>query len=159
MTTQFVNNYFSNTAFYKLTFAAEIDNPDQRISEDINSFTQKSIYFLLIFIETGLQLIAFCGVLWSISQLLVYFIVVYAIVGTLVTTMVFGRPLAFAFTSAMNSPTVTTERLAPSVFGLNFASVASHPADWRLRYISFARAAAAALFAPPSANVSRRPRC
>lgn len=93
MTTRFINNYFSNTAFYKLTFAAEIDNPDQRISEDINSFTQKSIYFLLIFIETGLQLVAFCGVLWSISQLLVYFIVVYAIVGTLVTTMVFGRPL------------------------------------------------------------------
>ncbi|HEY0984176.1 ABC transporter ATP-binding protein/permease [Schlesneria sp.] len=93
MTTRFINNYFSNTAFYRLTFAAEIDNPDQRIAEDINSFTQKSIYFLLIFIETGLQLIAFCGVLWNISQLLVYFIVVYAIVGTAVTTLVFGRPL------------------------------------------------------------------
>ena len=93
MTTEFLNNYFSNTAYYKLTFAGEIDNPDQRISEDINSFTQKSIYFLLIFMETFLQLVAFCGVLWSISHVLVYFIVVYAVVGTVVTTSVFGRPL------------------------------------------------------------------
>ena len=93
MTQRYVDNYFSNTAFYKLTFSAEIDNPDQRISEDINSFTQKSIYFLLIFIETALQLIAFCGVLWSISHVLVYFIVVYAAIGTGVTALVFGRPL------------------------------------------------------------------
>lgn len=93
MTQRFVDNYFSNTAFYKLTYSAEIDNPDQRISEDINSFTQKSIYFLLIFIETALQLIAFCGVLWSISHVLVYFIVVYAAIGTGVTALIFGRPL------------------------------------------------------------------
>ncbi|WP_010586754.1 ABC transporter ATP-binding protein/permease [Schlesneria paludicola] len=93
MTQRFVGNYFSNTAFYKLTYSAEIDNPDQRISEDINSFTQKSIYFLLIFIETALQLIAFCGVLWSISHILVYFIVVYAAIGTGITTLIFGRPL------------------------------------------------------------------
>lgn len=93
MTKEFLTDYFSNTAYYKLTFAGEIDNPDQRISEDIRSFTEKSIYFLLIFMEAFLQLIAFCGVLWSISHMLVYFIVIYAAVGTLITTYVFGRPL------------------------------------------------------------------
>lgn len=92
-TKNFLKEYFSNSAFYKLTFSADIDNPDQRISEDINSFTMRSIYFLLLFIETFLQLVAFCGVLWSISRLLVYFILIYAVVGTLVTTLIFGRPL------------------------------------------------------------------
>lgn len=93
MTTQFLTKYFTDKSFYKLTFRAEIDNPDQRIAEDINTFTSRSIYFLLIFIETGLQIVAFSGVLWSISRVLVYFLVIYATVGTLITVLVFGRPL------------------------------------------------------------------
>jgi putative ATP-binding cassette transporter len=40
-----------------------------------------------------LQLIAFCGVLWSISHGLVFFILVYAASGTLITVFLFGRPL------------------------------------------------------------------
>lgn len=93
MTGHFADRYFTDSAFYRLTLSADIDNPDQRITDDINSFTTRSIYFLLLFIETLLQLIAFCGVLWTISHMLVYFIIVYAIVGTGVTTLIFGRPL------------------------------------------------------------------
>jgi putative ATP-binding cassette transporter len=93
MTTEFLNRYFNNKSFYKLTFRTEIDNPDQRISEDINTFTSRSIYFLLIFIETALQIVAFSGVLWSISTTLVYFLLAYAIAGTSITLFVFGRPL------------------------------------------------------------------
>ena len=93
MTSKFLDNYFGNKSFYKLSFKAEIDNPDQRIAEDINTFTQRSIYFLLIFIETFLQIVAFSGVLWSISRGLVFFLIAYATVGTLVTVLVFGRPL------------------------------------------------------------------
>jgi putative ATP-binding cassette transporter len=40
-----------------------------------------------------LQLVAFCGVLWSISREMVAFLVVYAIVGTAVTLLVFGKVL------------------------------------------------------------------
>ena len=43
--------------------------------------------------ETALQLVAFSGVLWSISKTLVLFLIVYATVGTLVASMVFGRKL------------------------------------------------------------------
>ncbi len=93
MTTHYLEQYFNNTAYYKLAFSADIDNPDQRLAEDINSFTRQSIYFLLIFTEMLLQLIAFCGVLWSISRGLVFFILVYAASGTLVTVFLFGRPL------------------------------------------------------------------
>lgn len=93
MTNRYITQYFSDRTYYNLTFSTYIDNPDQRLSDDINSFTSKSIYFLLIFIETGLQIIAFSGVLWLISHSLVWILLLYAVAGTLLTTVVFGRPL------------------------------------------------------------------
>lgn len=93
LTHNFLDTYFRNNAFYKLAFDTEIDNPDQRIAEDINTFTLKSIYYFLLAIETTLQLVAFSGVLWSISKTLVLFLVFYATIGTLVAGMVFGRSL------------------------------------------------------------------
>ena len=42
-----------------------IDNPDQRISEDINSFCTKLLNMLLIFFAEGMTFIAFIGVLWN----------------------------------------------------------------------------------------------
>jgi putative ATP-binding cassette transporter len=93
LTNRFIDSYFNNRAFYKLSSSDEIDNPDQRITEDINTFTQKSLYFLLIIIEQMMQLVAFSGVLWSISHRLVIFLIVYAVVGTLITTIFFGKAL------------------------------------------------------------------
>jgi putative ATP-binding cassette transporter len=93
LTNHFLDCYFSKRHFYELNANAGIDNPDQRISEDINTFTQRSLYFLLILIGAVLQLVAFSSVLWDISRELVYFLVVYAIFGTLVTLVVFGKPL------------------------------------------------------------------
>lgn len=89
----FIESYFNNRAFYKLAGDEEIDNPDQRISDDIESFTRNSLYFLLIIIEQSLQLIAFAGVLWYISRELVFFLLIYAVVGTVVTTVLFGKAL------------------------------------------------------------------
>lgn len=93
ITHQYLDNYFRNRAFYKLVSNAEIDNPDQRISEDINTFTQRSLYFLLIIVGELLQLIAFSSVLWTISRSLVYFLIVYAIAGTLITLIFFSKVL------------------------------------------------------------------
>ena len=93
LTHSYLETYFRNKAFYKLAFNADIDNPDQRIAEDINTFTLRSIFYLLLFVETVLQLIAFSGVLWSISKTLVVFLMVYATIGTLVASLVFGRSL------------------------------------------------------------------
>ena len=94
LTNSFLNNYFNNQTFYTLNNSnTEIDNPDQRIAEDVKSFTQDSLKFLLIFVESILKVIAFSGVLWGISRSLVFFLVIYALVGTIVTTAVFGRPL------------------------------------------------------------------
>lgn len=94
LTNRFVDNYFGDRAYYKLSTAnGEIDNPDQRIAEDVRSFTQESLTFLLVLVESVLAVIAFSGVLWGISRPLVLFLLLYAIVGTLVTTVVFGKPL------------------------------------------------------------------
>jgi vitamin B12/bleomycin/antimicrobial peptide transport system ATP-binding/permease protein len=94
LTHQFVDRYFGHRAFYALNFTEEaIDNPDQRIAEDIRSFTQESLTFLLAVVESVLAVAAFSSVLWGISHLLVFFLVFYALVGTLATTLIFGRPL------------------------------------------------------------------
>lgn len=93
LTGRFLDSYFAQRHYYELNANAAIDNPDQRIAEDINTFTQRTLYFLLILIGAVLQLFAFSLVLWEISRALVYFLVVYAIFGTTVTLAVFGRPL------------------------------------------------------------------
>ena len=93
LTGRFLDSYFAQRHYYELNANAAIDNPDQRIAEDINTFTQRTLYFLLILIGAVLQLFAFSLVLWEISRVLVYFLVVYAIFGTTVTLAVFGRPL------------------------------------------------------------------
>ncbi len=94
LTHRFVDNYFRDRAYYNLHISeTEIDNPDQRIAEDVRSFTQESLTFLLVLVESVLSVIAFSSVLWGISKPLVFFLVLYALIGTVVTTVVFGKPL------------------------------------------------------------------
>lgn len=93
LTGRFLDSYFRNRHFYELNANAAIDNPDQRMTEDISTFTQRSLYFLLIIISSTLQLVAFSTVLWSISHELVYFLVFYASMGTCVVVFVFGQRL------------------------------------------------------------------
>ena len=93
LTDRILKRYFKNHAFYKLLATPEIDNPDQRISQDIASFTQQSLSFLLIFGGGVIQLLAFGRVLWSISGYLVLFVVLYATLVTLITFGVFSGKL------------------------------------------------------------------
>jgi len=93
LTGRFLEGYLKGRKYYELVSDSEIDNPDQRISEDINTFTGRSINFLLIFLGSIMQLVAFSAVLWSISHLLVGVLAVYALVGTAVALYVFGTPL------------------------------------------------------------------
>ncbi|MCC2955725.1 ABC transporter ATP-binding protein/permease [Massilia sp. IC2-477] len=93
LTGRFLDGYLGGRKYYQLGADSEIDNPDQRISEDINTFTGRSIHFLLIFLGSIMQLVAFSAVLWSISHLLVGVLAVYALVGTMVALVVFGNPL------------------------------------------------------------------
>jgi putative ATP-binding cassette transporter len=93
LTQQFLARYFSQRAFYRLNAIIGIDNPDQRIAEDINAFTQQSLYFTMIVLGSVLQLAAFSTMLWMISPGLVYFLIGYALLSTFFTAAVFGRRL------------------------------------------------------------------
>ncbi len=92
LTGKFLGSYFNNRAYYDVNSQdSKIDNPDQRIAEDVGTFTQKSLYFLQVFLTSVIQVAAFSGVLWGISRPLVCFLIIYAAVGTLLTTLLFGR--------------------------------------------------------------------
>ncbi|MGF1540194.1 MAG: ABC transporter ATP-binding protein/permease [Pleurocapsa sp.] len=94
LTNYFLDRYFSNRAFYELgNFNTNIDNPDQRIAEDIRGFTQDSLIFLLVVINSIFQVTAFSVVLWRISPNLVWLLIIYAIAGTVITVGVFGKQL------------------------------------------------------------------
>ncbi len=94
LTGSFLDRYFQDRAFYNINqFKPEIDNPDQRIAEDVRSFTQESLTLVLVAVESVLSIIAFSGVLWGISRELVLFLVIYAVAGTVLTIGVFGQPL------------------------------------------------------------------
>ncbi|WP_083940946.1 ABC transporter ATP-binding protein/permease [Pseudoduganella violaceinigra] len=93
LTGRFLNGYLNGRKYYELLANSDIDNPDQRISEDINTFTGRSIHFLLIFLGSIMQLVAFSAVLWSISHLLVGVLATYALAGTIIALYYFGNPL------------------------------------------------------------------
>ena len=93
LTHRFLDGYLSERKYYDIGNSRDIDNPDQRISEDINTFTGRSTHFLLIFIGSLMQLVAFSAVLWSISKMLVAFLAVYALLGTFGALYFFGAPL------------------------------------------------------------------
>lgn len=92
LTNHFLGRYFQNRAYYHVNDDKGIDNPDQRISQDISSFTVTSLGFLSILFFSLVQLVSFVGILWSISTTLVMVLVGYAFIGTLVTIF-FGKRL------------------------------------------------------------------
>jgi len=92
MTTDFLGKYFAGRNYYDIEAEGEIDNPDQRIMEDIRSFTRVSLAFLLILLGALMDLVSFTGILWSKSVMLVAVVLGYSLVGTLITALI-GRRL------------------------------------------------------------------
>lgn len=93
LTDQFMQRYFNERAYYQLGQGKVIDNPDQRIAEDINTFTTQSLFFATIVVGSVIQIIAFGGVLWSISPNLIYFLIGYSAFSSWFTAAIFGKPL------------------------------------------------------------------
>jgi len=92
MTGEFLDNYFSNRSYYEIEAEGQIDNPDQRIMEDIRSFTRTSLAFLLILLGSVMDLVSFSGILWSKSSMLVGVVLGYSLLGTGLTALI-GRRL------------------------------------------------------------------
>ncbi|MDB9529360.1 ABC transporter ATP-binding protein/permease [Oscillatoria sp. CS-180] len=93
---QFLETYLADRHYYRLTLpsaGADIDNPDQRLSEDIRLVTQTTLIVIVIALESGVQLIGFLGVLWALSTVLTGVLMVYAGLGTAIALLFFGKRL------------------------------------------------------------------
>ena len=118
MTQDFLDRYFHDRSFYQLgNFNTELDNPDQRIAEDIKNFTAESLEFFLLIFNSLFKVIGFTALIWNIPpkvtvyefaspikilnleiariapSILVIFLLGYLVSGTLITIFVFGRKL------------------------------------------------------------------
>jgi len=92
ITRSVVTSYLQDNLHYRWSASGVLTNPDQRIADDVRTFTTTTLSLALIFLNGGLTIIAFSGVLWSISRLLFVVAVAYAAVGSLIAFFL-GRPL------------------------------------------------------------------
>lgn len=92
LTRRLLDRYLTDGSYYQLDVSRVLANPDQRIAEDTRSFTVTTLSFVLMLLNSSFTLVAFAGVLWSISLMLFMVAVVYAAGGSLLTVLL-GRPL------------------------------------------------------------------
>lgn len=94
MTDRVLQLYVSNRVYYNLERREKeaVDNPDQRIAEDVRSFTEFSLTFFLTIVMAVIDLVCFAAILFSIMPQLFLSIVSFAAVGT-VATIIIGRVL------------------------------------------------------------------
>ncbi len=67
LTQQLQSQWLKNHTHYRLGFYADIDNPDQRIAEDVLQLAEKSIDLFKYFVMNVAKLIAFVSILWQLS--------------------------------------------------------------------------------------------
>jgi putative ATP-binding cassette transporter len=67
LTNQYLTRWLSNQNFYRMRFSGRVDNPDQRISEDINLFISQTLGLGLDLMNSVVTLASFAGILWSLS--------------------------------------------------------------------------------------------
>eukprot|EP00922_Rhytidocystis_sp_ex-Travisia-forbesii_P061478 GHVS01091108.1.p1 GENE.GHVS01091108.1~~GHVS01091108.1.p1 ORF type:complete len:743 (-),score=69.93 GHVS01091108.1:214-2442(-) len=92
MTTRLMRDYINYKSFYEMETCKHIDNPDQRISEDLKSFTVVSLRFVLTVMSSIIDFFSFSFVLYSIAPSLFLAAFLYSGIGTWVTVLL-GRSL------------------------------------------------------------------
>jgi putative ATP-binding cassette transporter len=85
LTGHLIDRYLSGQMFDWINTKSAIDNPDQRIAEDVRTFTSTLLSFVVMMVNAVLTTLAFAGVLWSIAPTLLLTAILYATLGSLVT--------------------------------------------------------------------------
>lgn len=67
LTDQYVTRWLTDRVFYRMRFSGHIDNPDQRISEDVRLFIEKSMFLGLGLLSSLATLASFAALLWYLS--------------------------------------------------------------------------------------------
>ncbi|XP_078174293.1 ABC transporter family protein [Carex rostrata] len=85
MTTYYMKRYFKNRTFYKIQSQSIIDNPDQRIVDDLSAFTGTALAFSLTLFNAAVDLISFSNILYGIYPPLFVVLIVYSLGGTAIS--------------------------------------------------------------------------
>ena len=92
LTRRLLDRYLHGRTYRRLEGQTVIDNPDQRITEDVKTFTTETLSFLVLLVNACMTLMAFAGVLWQLQPWLFLAAGVYAALGSL-GTLLLGRRL------------------------------------------------------------------
>jgi putative ATP-binding cassette transporter len=107
LTDQYLTHWLADRIFYRLRFSGRVDNPDQRIAEDIRLFIEYTLLMGLGLLSTLVMLASFTVILWGLSGSLTlpvgglaftipgymfWVAVLYSGVGSVLAHLV-GRPL------------------------------------------------------------------
>lgn len=85
LTEHLMARYFTDLNYYKLSLGTtNIDNPDQRISEDVMKFTSRAVRFLTIIGVGVFDLLIFSVILYKVYSPLFYLLIAYSAIGTII---------------------------------------------------------------------------
>ncbi|OBW95381.1 ABC transporter ATP-binding protein/permease [Gallibacterium salpingitidis] len=104
LNSNFLDRWLSNQSFYKTQYTYnQLDNPDQRIQQDITAYVENSMNFSTGVISATVSIVAFTGILWNLSgpmtiagfeipHMMVFLVFIYVLI-TSVFAFRLGRPL------------------------------------------------------------------
>jgi putative ATP-binding cassette transporter len=92
LTHYFTDAGFAHRAFYRMGTVGKVDNPDQRISDDIGSFVASTQTFTVTLVFALGGVATYFAILWSISPSLALILIGYATMGTYFSVVI-GRRL------------------------------------------------------------------
>ncbi|KAK4434742.1 ABC transporter D family member 2, chloroplastic [Sesamum alatum] len=92
MTSYYMDRYLKNRTFYKIQSQSIIDNPDQRIVDDLSAFTGTALAFSLTLFNATVDLISFSNILYGIYPPLFLVLLAYSLGGTAISVYL-GRGL------------------------------------------------------------------
>lgn len=100
LTRRMLRQYLGHRMYYHLNETGRMPTPEQRIAEDARLFATTTLSVLLLMINGSITVLAFSGVLWSISPLLFGAAVAYAAAGSAFTALLGRRLIRLNYTQA-----------------------------------------------------------
>lgn len=97
LSTDLFTRYYSNQAHRKLNADPTIDNPDQRMTQDVDTFCNSAIGLFISILDSTIKVLTFFSVLWSISHPLTYTVIAYAAGGSLIAVLIGKALIALSF--------------------------------------------------------------
>ncbi len=79
-----LEKYLSNQAYYKINFQSDIDNPDQRLSQEIEPIASSALRFSTALLEKVLEMGSALIILWTVSPAIAIYLIIYTIIGNLI---------------------------------------------------------------------------